>query len=298
MTDGSALYVYALVRHREAAADGVTGLDGRPPRLLRAPGTEVATLVHEASPVPFQGGAEQVRRWVGEQNAAVTTVGERTGSVLPMTFHVLVADEPPSDRPPGGRSAEQRLTSWITERVEEITERLAELAGRCGLRVEITVDRTAVEAPEPAARAGEEQPESRSAGMRRLLARQREQQAKNVAGQLADPARPDATRPAGRRRRPPRPRPRPYRAERDRGPVRRPAGTRRGHRHGRPPAERPAYPATRHPRPLSGTLASVLLHRRRRVPGDGVTSPVDTCPAPVSRPMRCAIRRVRSIVQR
>ncbi|MGP2438944.1 GvpL/GvpF family gas vesicle protein [Streptomyces sp. JW3] len=186
MTDGSALYVYALVRHREAAADGVTGLDGRPLRLLRAPGTEVAALVHEASPVPFQGGDEQVRRWVGEQNAAVTTVWERTGSVLPMTFNVLVADEPPSDRLPGGRSAEQRLTSWITERAQEITERLAELAGRCELRVEITVDRTAVGAPEQAARAGEEQPESRSAGMRRLLAKQREQQAKNVAGQLAD----------------------------------------------------------------------------------------------------------------
>jgi hypothetical protein len=198
MTDGTALYVYALVPYREGAADGVTGLDGRPLRLLRAPGTEIAALVHEASPVPFEGGDEQVRRWVGEQSEAVTTVWERTGSLLPMTFNVLVADEPPSGgsagdssggspaHASGGRTAEQRLTRWITQRAPEITQRLKALDGRSELRVEIAVDRSAVMAREPRTPAEERMPEGRSAGMRRLLAKQREQQAKNVTGQLAD----------------------------------------------------------------------------------------------------------------
>ncbi|NED20166.1 gvpL 2, partial [Streptomyces sp. SID9913] len=38
MTEQSALYVYALVPDRPGAADGVTGLDGRPLRLAAVPG--------------------------------------------------------------------------------------------------------------------------------------------------------------------------------------------------------------------------------------------------------------------
>ncbi|GGL93527.1 protein gvpL [Streptomyces fumigatiscleroticus] len=196
MTERTALYVYALLPHRPGAADGVTGLDGRPLRLLPVPGTGIAALVHDASPAPFQGDDDQVRRWVGEQSQAVTTVWERTGSLLPMTFNVLVADEPPSSdsgsgsgsgSPGKGRSAEQRLTDWLTGRAPEITAQLEELAGRCELRVEITVDRTAVTADDPRTmRVPEAQLAGRSAGMRRLLAKQREQDVRNAAGQLAD----------------------------------------------------------------------------------------------------------------
>ncbi|MFJ8187680.1 GvpL/GvpF family gas vesicle protein [Streptomyces sp. NPDC096105] len=187
MTDGTALYVYALVPGRPGAADGVTGLDGRPLRLVGAAGTGVAALVHDAEPAPFQGGDEQVRRWVAEQSRAVTTVWERTGSVLPMTFNVLVAGEPPSeDRPGAGRGAEQRLTDWITDQEPHLTGRLEELAGRCELRVEITLERQATAAGDPMPGTRGAEPGGRSPGMLRLLAKQREQQARNAAGELAD----------------------------------------------------------------------------------------------------------------
>ncbi|MEU6889649.1 GvpL/GvpF family gas vesicle protein [Streptomyces viridosporus] len=181
MTEHTALYVYALVPDRQGAADGVTGLDGRPLRLVGVPGTTVAALVHDATPAPFQGDDEQVRRWVAEQNRAVTAVWERTGSILPMTFNVLVADDAAS-----GRSAERRLADWITEQEADITGQLEELAGRCELRVEITVDRTAAAAGDPEEGAREAGLDGRSPGMRRLLAKQREQQARNEAGRLAD----------------------------------------------------------------------------------------------------------------
>ncbi|GAA2273957.1 protein gvpL [Streptomyces ruber] len=187
MTEQTALYVYALVRHRPGAADGVTGLDDRPLRLVPVPGTDVAALVHDASPKPFEGADDQVRRWVEQQSRAVTTVWERTGGVLPMTFNVLVADEEPAQDPAGGgRRAEQRLTDWLTGRAAEITERLDALTGRCELRVEITVDRTAVTARETRTDPRAAQLAGRSAGMRRLLARQQEQDVRNAAGQLAD----------------------------------------------------------------------------------------------------------------
>ncbi|GAA4800500.1 GvpL/GvpF family gas vesicle protein [Streptomyces ziwulingensis] len=191
MTDRTALYVYALLRHGADAADGVTGLDGRPLRLLHVPGTQLAALVHDAAPTPFQGGDEQVRRWVAEQNEAVTTVWERTGSLLPMTFNVLVADaSPDADSPDGpaadgGPSAEERLAHWVREQAPEITERLDELSGRCELRVEIALDRSAAVAHAASSKLTAEVA-GRSPGMRRLLAKRQEQEAKNAAGLLAD----------------------------------------------------------------------------------------------------------------
>ncbi|MFD7703470.1 GvpL/GvpF family gas vesicle protein [Streptomyces caelestis] len=181
MTERTALYVYAVVPDRQGAADGVTGLDGRPVRMVGVPGTGVAALVHDAAPAPFQGGDEQVRRWVDEQSRAVTTVWERTGSLLPMTFNVLVADDTAS-----GRSAEQCLTDWIREQEDDITGRLGALAGRCELRVEITLDRAAVTAGGPVGDTPEDGTDGRSPGMRRLLAKQREQRERDAAGGLAD----------------------------------------------------------------------------------------------------------------
>uniref|UniRef100_UPI003D73721F GvpL/GvpF family gas vesicle protein n=1 Tax=Streptomyces sp. bgisy022 TaxID=3413769 RepID=UPI003D73721F len=136
--DRTALYVYALVPDRPGAADGITGLDGRPLRLAPVPGTGVAALVHDAAPVPYEGSDAEVRRWVAEQSEAVTAVWERTGSVLPMTFNVLVADDTAS-----GVDARQRLAAWVAEQEPGVSEQLAALEGRCELRVEITVDRAA-----------------------------------------------------------------------------------------------------------------------------------------------------------
>ncbi|MFF0114192.1 GvpL/GvpF family gas vesicle protein [Streptomyces prasinus] len=190
MTEHTALYVYALLPDRPDAADGVTGIDGRPLRLVRVPGTSVAALVHDAAPAPLEGGDDQVRRWVEEQSRAVDTVWERTGSVLPMTFNVLVAAEPsPEDGTaagsPAGRSAEQRLTEWVTEQAADIGGQLEGLAGRCELRVDITVDRTAATAGGTGG-AAEGGPDGLSPGMRRLMAKQREHRSRATAGQLAD----------------------------------------------------------------------------------------------------------------
>ncbi len=186
MSEHGALYVYALLPDREGAADGVTGLDGRPVRLLSVPGTGVAALVHDAEAAPYQGDDEQVRRWVGEQSRAVTAVWERTGSLLPTTFNVLVAGGgPDADGTGEERTAEQRLTDWVTEQAPRITEQLGSLAGRCELRVEVTLDRTAVSAPDTTG-ADTGVGNSRSAGMRRLLAKQQENNSRQRAEQLAD----------------------------------------------------------------------------------------------------------------
>ncbi|MCF2128201.1 GvpL/GvpF family gas vesicle protein [Strepomyces sp. STD 3.1] len=183
MTEDSALYVYALLPDRPGAADGVTGLDGRRLRLVPVVGTALAALVHDAAPEPFQGDDDQVRRWVAEQSEAVTTVWERTGTLLPMTFNVLVAADTAS-----GRSAEQRLGDWVRDQRDEVTGQLDALAGRCELRVEVALERGAggETGAQATADTRESEGDGRSPGMRRLLAKQREQREKNTAGQLAD----------------------------------------------------------------------------------------------------------------
>lgn len=190
MTD-RALYVYALVPDRPGAADGVTGIDGHRLRLLDAPGTGIAALVHSADPVPCNGADDEVRRWVSEQDRAVVTVWERTGTALPMTFNVLVA---PETEPTGSsettsgnpRTAEQRLREWITSRAGELRSRLDALADRAELRVEIIVDRAVSVQDDERARSLKADMEGRSPGLRRLLAKQLEQIRRESSEHLAD----------------------------------------------------------------------------------------------------------------
>jgi hypothetical protein len=184
----AALYVYALLPDAPGdPADGVTGLDDRPLRILRAPGTGLAALVHDGPAEPFEGADEKVRRWVVEQDRAVVAVWERTGAVLPMTFNVLVA-------PGKGTGAEERLRAWLAERAEELGARLRELDGRAELRVELTVDRQEATGDDERARAMEAEMAERSPGMRRLLAKKLESVRKEASERLADALHADVRR--------------------------------------------------------------------------------------------------------
>lgn len=190
---GRALYVYALLPDREGAADGVTGVDGRPLRLVAAPGTGIAALVHDADPVPYEGTDEEVRRRVAEQDRAVVAVWERTGALLPMTFNVLVAPEASGAAGPP-RPAEDRLCDWIASRAPELHAQLRSLAGRAEVRVEITVDRAASAQDDESARALEAEMARRSPGLRRLMSKQLEQMRREASERLADALHADVRR--------------------------------------------------------------------------------------------------------
>ncbi|WP_101254143.1 GvpL/GvpF family gas vesicle protein [Streptomyces barkulensis] len=186
-----ALYVYAVVPDRPGAADGVTGIDGRPLRLLAAPDTGLAALVHDTEPAPYQGTDEDVRRRVAEQDRAVVAVWERTGALLPMTFNVLVA---PAPSPQDPRTAGERLLDWLTSSAAGLRSRLEALEGRAELRVEITVDRAEAARDDERARALEAEMASRSPGLRRLLAKQLEQLRRESSERLADVLHADVRR--------------------------------------------------------------------------------------------------------
>ncbi|MFI1956144.1 GvpL/GvpF family gas vesicle protein [Streptomyces xinghaiensis] len=176
-----ALYVYALLPDpgAEALPDTVTGIDGRPLRLVGdVPGGPVA-LVHATAPAPYQGPDEDVRRWIVEHDRAVDAAWQLTGAVLPMTFNVLV-------RPEEGQSAEQRLLSWLAERRDELMARLDDLAGHAELRVEITLDREAAAVSNERARSLMADMAESSPGVRRLLAKRLETARREASEHLAD----------------------------------------------------------------------------------------------------------------
>ena len=103
----TALYLYCVV----PATDPMPvlsspALDGGPVRAVRY--QELAALAHVCPPEPYQGSDEEVRGWVAVHNAVVEEAWGCAGSVLPMSFDVIVRDD-------AERSAEANLVGWLAE---------------------------------------------------------------------------------------------------------------------------------------------------------------------------------------
>lgn len=184
---GGALYVYAIVPASAAgrATSGVTGIDGQAVQAVTADG--VAALVHEGQPVPYEGPDETVKRWILQHSQVVDHAWEVAGTVLPVTFNVLV-------RPEGDESAGDRLQSWLREHAASLRETLERLAGHVELRVEIRLDTAAGSADDAEVRAVRAQLVGKPPGLRRLLEKKAEQSERQAADRLADRLYPEYRR--------------------------------------------------------------------------------------------------------
>ncbi|MFE5291175.1 GvpL/GvpF family gas vesicle protein [Isoptericola sp. NPDC056618] len=172
-TDG--LYVYAVARG--APDDLGTGIDGAAVEQVTARG--LTAVVHRHGAAPYSGPDDDVRRWVVEHSDVVDRLWQAADAVLPMSFNVIVAGT--SDQP-----ARQRLTSWLGEHAERLDARLAQLAGRGELQVEIGIDQHEAAAGDPRADALRAELESRPPGVRRLLTKRLEQLEREATDALAD----------------------------------------------------------------------------------------------------------------
>lgn len=188
-----ALYVYALIPAEAAASlpGDLTGVDGHPVQAIAGSegevGGSVAALVHDAEPLPYQGADEAVRQWVLEHSRVVERAWEHAGTVLPVTFNVLVRGE-------GDESPRDRLRQWLDDQAPSATGALERLRGRVELRIEIAVDRASVAASDPEVEAARAEMASRPAGLRRLLEKKVEQLERQAADRLADDLYPEYRR--------------------------------------------------------------------------------------------------------
>lgn len=185
---GEALYVYAVVPVPvpDEALEGLTGIEDRHVRRIESSGG-VAALVHDGAPVPYQGPDEEVKGWILEHSRVVERAWEALGTVLPVTFNVIVKGDDTS-------SASDRVRTWLAGSATPLRQRLDALRDRVELRVEIGLDRAEAARSEPEVWALRGEMAEKPAGLRRLLERRLEQVEKEAVERIADRLYPELRR--------------------------------------------------------------------------------------------------------
>ena len=175
----STLYVYALVPSGSPHPD-VTGIAEAPLHMVTAP-SGVAAVVHSHHAAPYEGGDDDVKRWVLQHSDVVEACWTRASSVLPVSFNVIV--RPSAET---GASAADQLQEWLTTVGDELRHKLEELAGTSELRVEISLDHHEFPQEHETVRELQQEKESRPAGVRRLLEKRLEKLEKRLTDSAAD----------------------------------------------------------------------------------------------------------------
>lgn len=185
---GRALYVYAIIPAPLAGGmiGGLTGIDGHPIHAVVSP-AGVAALVHQGDAVPYLGSDDQVKQWILQHSQVVEHAWMQAGTVVPVTFNVLVREE-------GEASARQRLGAWLQDEAANMRSTLSRLRGRVELRVEIVLDRSAAASRSSELQALREEIAGKPAGIRRLLEKKAEQMERQAADRLADRLYPEYRR--------------------------------------------------------------------------------------------------------
>ena len=180
------LYVYAVVPASLPEESLGTGIDGA--RLALVSVAEgVAAVVHEHHAPPYTGPDAEVQRQVIEHGGVVERCWDRVGTILPMSFNVIVT-------PGDGLSASERLSDWLRRSAPALSARLAALEGRVELRVEVSLDQRLAASDDPEAVALSEDLLTRPAGVQRLLRRRLETLERGVAERRADALYPTVRR--------------------------------------------------------------------------------------------------------
>ncbi|MFD1212385.1 GvpL/GvpF family gas vesicle protein [Arthrobacter sp. GCM10027362] len=178
MRDSPGLYVYAVIPASVPETALGTGIDAAPLKLVAA-ADGPAAVVHEHRSAPYSGSDADVQRWVLEHGNVVERCWEQAGTVLPMSFNVIVA-------PGDGVSASDRLVRWLGASGPALAGRLDALRDRVELRVEISLDQHVAAGHDVQVAALREEMQQRPAGVQRLLRKRLDNIERGIAEQLAD----------------------------------------------------------------------------------------------------------------
>lgn len=178
MTTG--LYVYALVPAGSITTSDVpAGIDGAELRFVNTEG--ITAIVHESETEPYQGPDSDVQRWILEHSQVVDDAWQVAGTVLPMTFNVIVAPNPETNQ-----NAEQRLEQWLAASGPTIRTHLDQLREHVELRVDISLEEETATATHDDLVRLREEVETRPAGVQRLYRKRIEERTRQVVDRLAD----------------------------------------------------------------------------------------------------------------
>lgn len=152
-------YVYCVAPLLELGKQGLKGIMGKPVYQLAY--REIGALVHDCPAEPYQGSDEEVKSWLLQHHQVVDAVWELAGSVLPMTFDMIVKET--AERP-----ADENVVSWLRENYEFFRDKLNSFSGKVELGVQVLWDREQavrrVEADDPEVRRLEEESKGKGRG--------------------------------------------------------------------------------------------------------------------------------------
>lgn len=176
----SGLYVYAIIPAEATIENALgTGIDSEQLRVV--PGGGVAAVVHASETHPYQGPDSDVERWILEHSQVVDEAWEAAGTVLPVSFNVIV--NPDEDE---AETAEDRLTQWLSGTAETALQHLEQLRDRVELRVEIALDESTVASNSQELVEMRQATEARPAGVQRLYRKRFEERTREIAERTAD----------------------------------------------------------------------------------------------------------------
>lgn len=181
-SEGDRLYVYGVVPAAPYAPTkaGVGGVSVE----VVVPEEGPRAVVHRHHGGPFDGPDEEAKAWVLSHSEVIDEAWETLGTVLPVSFNVIVG-------PDGDDDAESRLCGWLERESGTLNDKLAALDGKVELRVEVSLDLEVFCAEDAEVARLREEAASRPAGVRRLLEKRMEKAKKGIVDRAADDYYPD-----------------------------------------------------------------------------------------------------------
>lgn len=174
------LYVYAII-----PAEGLSttqlpqGINDQSLYLVESNG--LAAIVHESAPEPYQGPDADVQRWILEHSDVVDAAWQHLGTILPVTFNVIVAPGDDAEHQPV-----QRLQAWLAKSADMMRAHLDKLRDHVELRVNISLDEDTATANDPELAKLRDGIDTRPAGVQRLYRKRLAERTRKAADRMAD----------------------------------------------------------------------------------------------------------------
>lgn len=127
-----ALYVYCIVPDKGEFGLGKIGIDAS--EVFSIPGDGLSAVVHQCPALPYQTQDREIAaQWVAAHHRVVEDTWKRFGSVLPMSFDMLIEGDDCA-------TAREKLVLWMREKRGAFTGLLGQLAGKAEYGVQISWD--------------------------------------------------------------------------------------------------------------------------------------------------------------